>query len=99
MRLLGQILLVCVLISALQALAAVIVITLILVLVWGLIYRTREIAGLLMVSLLIEGLQVHPVVTIGLIILLFGVVLIARAKPLHPEKPVVLLPKPPSPTD
>ena len=99
MRLLCQIFLVCVLISALQALAAVIVITLMLVLVWGLIYRTRETAGLLIVCLLIEGLQVHPVVTIGLTILLFGVVLIARLKPLHPGNPVALLPKPPSPTD
>ena len=94
MRVLGQILLVCVLISALQALAAVIVITFMLALVWGLIHRTREMAGLLIVCILIEGLQVHPVVTIGLIVLFFGAFLIARSKPTQPSRPQLLLPPP-----
>ena len=69
MKLLGQVLLVCLLLSILKALVVLIAIAIVLLLIWGLFCRTHATVGLVAFSLLIEALQVHPAVTIGLIVL------------------------------
>ena len=81
MKLLGQILFVCVLISALQALVAVIVFATLLFLAWALLFRTKQAIGFIAFCLLIEALQLYPIVTLCSIGLLVGVLLIARSKP------------------
>lgn len=77
MKLLGQILLVCVLLSVLKALVAFIAIGIVLLLIWGLLFRTPETVGIVAFSLLLEALRVHPLVTVGLILLLLGIVWLA----------------------
>lgn len=60
MKLLGQILLVCLVIAALQGLVAVLAIAIVLSLVWGLFYRTETTLGLIATCVLIAALQAHP---------------------------------------
>jgi hypothetical protein len=101
MKLLGQIILVCALVCVLQALVAVIATAFMLLLIWGLLFRTREAAGLIALCLLTGALNSHPTATIGIIILLFGILLIARWKASNrgsARTPAALLPRP-SPPD
>lgn len=80
MKLLGQMLLVCLILGAIQAVIVVIAIAFMLLLVWGLLFRTKETAGLIALCLLIEGFQVHPLVTTCVIALLVGLLLIPGRK-------------------
>lgn len=80
MKLIGQILLVCVLLSVVKALVVLIAVAIVLLLVWGIIYHTPETVGLIALSLLLEGLQVHPIATVGVIMLVGCIVLLARTK-------------------
>lgn len=100
MRLAGQIMLVCLLLAALQALLAILAVAFVLLLVWGLLFRTRETVGLIAFCLFLEALFTHPFVTIGVIAVLAGVVWIARIKEAEsptPQPPVALLPPPAKP--
>ena len=83
MRVLGQILLVCLVIAALQGLVAVLAIVIVLFLLWGLFFRTEQTVGLIVLGLLLSALQIHPWITVGALILLAGVVLIARVEEPH----------------
>jgi hypothetical protein len=78
MRVLGQILLICLVISALQGAVAVLAIAIMLILLWGLFFRTEQTVGLMVLGLLLSALQFHPWITIGALITLAGAVLIAR---------------------
>ena len=80
MKLVGQILLVCVLLSVLKALVAFIAIAIVLLLIWGLLFRTPATVGLISFSLLIEALQLHPLVAGVLVVLISCIILIARIK-------------------
>ena len=53
MRLLGQILFIFLLISALQGLAAILGIAILLFLLWGLFFRTQQTVGLMVLGLLL----------------------------------------------
>lgn len=102
MRLAGQIMLVCLLLAALQALIAILTVAFVLLLVWGLLFRTRETVGLIAFCLFLEALFVHPFTTIGIIVLLAAIVLIANVGtevPPDPQAPAALLPPPPPPGD
>ena len=79
MRLIGQIILVCLVISALQGLVAVLAIAIVLSLFVDLLVRPERTVGLMALGLLCTGLFVHPWLTIGVIGLLLAVVLIADA--------------------
>jgi hypothetical protein len=81
MKTLGHILLFCVLLSVLKAIMIVIAIGIVLLLIWGLLFRTPQTVGLVALSLLIEGLQTHAIVTIGLIALSICIVLSTRIAP------------------
>lgn len=96
MRLLGQIILVCVIVSALQGLVAVLAIAIVLFILWGLLFRTAETIGLLVMLGLMAALQSHPWITIGAGLALGGVLLIAgKMNPSErDEPPVDLLPPP-----
>lgn len=79
MRLLGQIIVLCLVLSALQGLAAVLAIAIILCLFVGLLIRPEQTMGLIALGLLFTGFSIHPWITIGIIGLLFAIVLIADA--------------------
>lgn len=102
MRLAGQIILVCLLVAALQALLAILAVAFVLLLVWGLLFRTRETVGLIAFCLFLEALFAHPFATICVTAVLAGLVLIARMKEADnpsPQPPVALLPPPAGPPD
>ena len=100
MRLLGQILFVCLVLAALQGLVAVLVIAIVLLLIFGILFKTRETVGLLIFGLLLTVLQVHPWVTIGAGIVLTCALLIGKKVEIDPDAPPSprLLP-PPEHTD
>lgn len=77
MKLLGQVIVLCLALAALQAVLSLMVVAIVLLLVWGLIFRTRETVGLLLVGLFLSALQAHPVVTIGSICALVVIRLMA----------------------
>lgn len=93
MNLLGRFILVCLIISALQGLMAVLAIATALFFLWGLFFRTEQTVGLVAVGLLLSALQVHPLLTIGAIVCLTVVLLIRRTK-MPPESPMLALPPP-----
>jgi hypothetical protein len=76
-RLLGQIILVCLVISALQGLVAVLAITILLALLISLLVQPERTVGLMALGLLCSGLFIHPWLTIGFLGFLLVVVLIA----------------------
>jgi chromate transport protein ChrA len=80
MRILGYIVLACLAFSVLQAIAAVIAVTIMLSLIWSAIWHPRETFGLLVFFALFNALEVHPFVTIGVIIGAGAFVWIASAK-------------------
>ena len=80
MRLLGQILLACLLIAVLQGMLAVLAVALVLAILWGLLFRTAETAGFLALLLYLRALELWPALTVGLTVGLVGTFLIARAK-------------------
>ena len=80
MRLLGQIILLCLIVTALQGAMAVLMIAIVLSLIWGLFYRPEETLGCIGLGLLLAALQVHPWLTIGAALALAAVVLIARVR-------------------
>ena len=97
MRLLGQILLVALVIAALQGLVAVLVIAIVLLLIWGLLFRTAQTVGLIILGLLLTALQVHPWLTISAGLLLAGALLIGRVKDPpddDDQPPLIALPPP-----
>ena len=96
MRLLGQILLACLLIAVLQGILAVIAIGIVLALIVGLIWRPAETIGLLIVLGLITALQTYPWMTIGVSLAIVCVLLIAGKRlPADPsEPPPIALPPP-----
>ena len=64
MRLLGQLLLVVLVIAAAQAVLAGLVLGIVLLLIWGLLFRTAETVGLIVVLVFLKALDVHPLLTI-----------------------------------
>lgn len=85
MRLGGQILLALLVLAALQGALAVLTVAAVVLIIWGLLIRTAETAGLLLFLLLLEALGRWPLATVGSLIALAGAVLIAsRAKRLPP---------------
>jgi hypothetical protein len=91
-NLLGQIILVCLVIMAIQGLVAVLTVAIALSLLWGLFFRTGQTLGLIASFVLITALQVHPWATIGAFVALTAVVWIARTR--APEPPPLALPPP-----
>jgi hypothetical protein len=79
MRLLGQILLACLVLAALQGILAVLAVGIVLALVVGAIWRPAETLPLLVIFAVLAGLDAHPWATIGAIGALFGVWLITGA--------------------
>lgn len=96
MNVLGQLILVCLVIVALQGLVAVLAIAIVLSLIWGLFFRTGQTVGLIAFGLLIAALQAHPVITIGAIVAVTGALLIARGRTQQTpiETQAILLPPP-----
>ena len=88
MKLLGQILFVALLISALEGLVAVLAIAIVLFLIWGLLVRTEQTVGLLVVLGLMAALQAHPWMTIGAGLALGGILSIARK--MKPNAPSIV---------
>ena len=80
MRLAGQVLLACLIICALQAILAALAVGILLLLIWGLLFRTRETVGLLALLLFLKALEVHPLATIAVCAAVLACFLIARNK-------------------
>jgi hypothetical protein len=81
MNLLGQILLACLVVAALQGILAVLAVGLVLAFVIGLIWRPAETVPLLLFLLLLEALGRWPLTTLSSLAVLAGAFLIAaRAK-------------------
>ena len=96
MRVVGQILLVCLIIAAFQGLVAVLAIAIVLFLIWGILFRTSETVGLLIVLGLVAALQAHPWVTICVGMVLGAAVWIAPVREAAVEdKPPTNLLQPP----
>ena len=97
MRLLGQILLVCLVISALQGLLVVLAVGIVLVIIWGLIWRPAETLSVLLFLLFLRALEINALGTIGISLAVVCSVLIASHRNRlrgGPERQKFLLPKP-----
>ena len=105
MRLLGQIILVCVILAALQALLAVVALVLVFAVIVGLITKPRETWGLLFVFLILASLEAYPLATLIAGASLSCAFFIAaihkrrRDRRGHVPKPPLLLPGPNSPIE
>jgi len=94
MRLLGQILLACLLIAVLQGILAVLAVAIVLALIAGLIWRPAETISLLLLLLYLRTLEIFGWYTVGGTIALAIIVLIARRRKSAagvPADPVALL--------
>jgi hypothetical protein len=76
-RIIGQIILVCLVISALQRLVAVLAIGIVFCVLIGLLVEPQRTVGFMVLSLLFTGFSVHPWLTAAVLGLLLGIVLIA----------------------
>jgi hypothetical protein len=97
MNLLGNILLACLLIAALQGILAVLAVGVVLLLLWGLITRPAETIPLLLLFAVLAGLGAHPLETIATIAALGGLLWITARKKRtrgRTHRPVALLPPP-----
>jgi len=75
-KVLGQVIVLCLAIAALQAFASIIVLVLVALLFAGLLFRTKETVGLLLLGLLLSIGQVYPLVLLALLFALLGATLI-----------------------
>jgi hypothetical protein len=80
MNLLGNILLACLVIAALQGILAVLAVAVVLLILWGLITRPAETIPLLLLFALLQALELWPVATLTVIGCLGGAVLIASRR-------------------
>lgn len=95
MKLLGHILLACLVFAVLQALVALIALAIVMLLVWGLLFRTRATVGLIGFLLLLKALEVHTVATVCVFGAIGAALWIARTKPgrpTGPDEPIALPP-------
>ena len=105
MRLLGQIIFVCLVLAALQALLAVAAFAVIGLVIVGLITKPNETWGFLFLCAIMASLQAYPLATLVAGAILGCAVLIAairkgpRDKRGHVSRPPLLLPGPSSPRD
>lgn len=73
MKLVGQIILVCLAIAALQVILGLLVVAVVVMFLWGLIFRTQATLGLVVAGLALGFALTHPFVFIGLLITLWAI--------------------------
>lgn len=80
MRLIGQIILLCLAIAALQVILSLIAVAIVLLLLWGLIFRTQATLGLLLFALFLGFAATHPFVFAALLLTVLGIKFMASRR-------------------
>lgn len=71
MRVLGHIVVFCLALAALQAILSLLVVAFVLLILWGLLFRTKVTVGLLALGFVLSVAEAHPVALIAF----FGILL------------------------
>lgn len=80
MRTLAAIVVLCLAIAALRALLSVVAVAIVLLLLWGLLFRTQETVGILIFGLACSAFQAFPIMFLASITTLLGISLMAGGR-------------------